>query len=357
MKIKKSFLRLWIFVLLTISISACGAIFKRNDKTKSDETTDNQKSAQSRVVKIYHANELINIGKKQGLDALKDKIDPLCLVVLDTAYASTLIDLEFENGLWSTHPYNKNIKVCHVPETTRELAELLNNQKAVRKLYNYYCSIPKFNRSDTLYHVLNNLDEFLSVLLKNESPLLINRLKRDFVEWEALARTSPKKKYLSKEELKAPSFKDSQKFNPNELIVDCNYIAFQIAAALNSRNIVGFDDALMQKLKAKQSNPYLERYSFPKPEAGCFNVENTYISRKVLSIPPPALTISKDYKKIEKIILDSINNCCQSSLYEVIENGDAGYFLFSRNNGMDGYRVSIQDNNILVIDLMESGID
>ena len=306
-------------------------------------------------LKIYNAEDLINIGKSKGFKELKNTIYPLDLVYLDSSYASTIIDLEFNDGFYSKHVYNNKIITYELPELTLELADNFNNTKAGIKLFDYYCSIPKHSKCDTIYYIYNRLDSYLKVLVKFSSPQLISKLKHDYYEWTKLAQKSPKKSYPTIENMRKTSFVESMKFKTSELYVDCNFIALHLAGALNYLKVKGFDDILIEKLKTKQSNPFAPRYSFPKPFIIDSKKDN--YSSKTIQNKTSISDFRKDIKKIEKVIFDNFENCCDSKIDEIIFKGPKAYISVSRSNGDDYYIISLKANNTVVIDLIGGAIE
>ena len=307
------------------------------------------------VVKIYNADELINTAKTKGFKELKKAISPIDLVYVDSTCASILIDLEFRSGFSSKHYDNNKIITYELPELTLDLADNFNNTKAGKKLFDYYCSIPKHCKSDTIYYIYNNLDDYLKVLVKFSSPRLIERLRQDYNTWTKLAQKSPKKSYPTIEEMRKTSFEESMKFKTSDLYVDCNFIALQIAGALNYLKVKGFDNSLIEKLKVTQTYPFSNRYSFPKPII--FDSKANYNSSKTIQNSGGIGDFKKDYKKVEKLIFDNFENCCDSKIYEIIEKGSKAYISVSRNNGYDFYTVRLNKDNSVIIDKISSIIE
>lgn len=316
---------------------------------------DAQPYASSDIVKIYNAGDLINIAKTKGFKELKKTISPIDIVYVDSTYAPTLIDLEFKAGFWNKDWDNNKIITHELPELTLELADNFNNIKAGKKLFDYYCSIPKHSKADTIYFIYNNLDDYLKVLVKFSSPQLIERLKQDYYDWTKLAQNSPKKSYQTIEEMRKTSFEESMKFKTSDLYVDCNFVALQIAGALDYLKVKGFDDMLIEKLKTKQSYPFASSYSFPKPNNIDSKTDN--LTSKTIQNKTSISDFKKDFKKIERVIFDNFENCCDSKIYEIIEKDSKAYISVLRNNGYDFYKVGLNVNNTIVINLISSIIE
>jgi hypothetical protein len=305
--------------------------------------------------KIYNVDQLLNLAKTSGFDKLKEITNPLYLYYVDSASKDKLIDLEFASGLWGRNVENRKITYYNIPEIAVEFAKIYNDKKAAKKLLDYYCALPKYIKSDTIYTIYNDLDDYLSVLVKYKSPMLVERLKRDYYDWKILAGKAPKKKYPTKEELYQKSISEILKFNPSELYVDCNYILLQIAGALNYLKIKEFDLSLMENLKKKQSNPYYFNYSFPTPYRA--DSRNNDVPSKTIKNTYAIKNFKGDLKKIEKIICDSFGDGCQSESMEIIEKGSVACILISRRTGYTLYLVCLKSNNTIEIKLVEFTLD
>lgn len=299
-------------------------------------------------LKIYDSDSLIKIAQGQGINALKKIIDPIDLVYVDSSSATPIMDLEFTTGLWGKHYDNNNVTIYYTPDLTLELADKFANKIAAKKLFEYYCKLPKVSRSDTIYNIYGNLDDYLKVLIKFNSVQLIQKLKEDFNEWSKIAQNSPKKRYQTIEEMKKTSFEESMKFKTSDLIIDCNYLLLQIAGALNYLKVQGFDKALLEKLKTNQTFPFASRYSFPVPSLSASKA----IRSKTIENSSNIKDLKKDYKKLETIILNNFEDCCGSRIYEIIEKGPKAHVTMARNNGSDFYTVTLEPNNKIVIDLI-----
>ncbi|MBK8805356.1 MAG: hypothetical protein IPO21_01375 [Bacteroidales bacterium] len=306
----------------------------------------------SEVVNIHNVEDILYIAKTNGFKELEKSISPINIIHVDSTYAPILIDLEFESEFWNRCIDKKEIITYELPEFSLELAYNFNNLTAGERLFDYYCTIPKHCKADTIYYIYNNLDDFLKVLVKYSSPQLIERLKQDYIEWTKLAENSPKKIYPSIEEIGKTSFEESMKFKANDLYVDCNFLVLQIAAALNFLEVEGFDNTLIAKLKTMQTYPFAYKYSFPKPII--LDTKAKSISCKTVLNSTQIVDFGKDYEKVEKLIFDNIENCWESRVSEIIENGSKAYVSLSRNNGSDFYTLQLNSDNTIVINLISS---
>jgi hypothetical protein len=248
------------------------------------------------------------------------------------------------------HYDNVDVTIYYTPDLTLKLADQFDNKFAARKLFEYYCKLPKFSRSDTIYNIYGNLDDYLKVLIKFNSKELIQKLKQDFSDWSKIAQNSPPKRYQSIEEMQKMTFEESMKFKISDLTVDCNYILLQIAGALNYLKIKGFDNSLIEALKLSQTYPFASDYSFPKPNTTASN--KNHIKSKVISNSLNITDLTKDYQKLETLILKYFENCCGSKMYELIINGSKAYVTMDRNNGYDYYLVTLEPKNKIKIDLI-----
>ncbi len=308
------------------------------------------------TVQIYNADELINQIKNKGsLETLAGIIGPDDLVRLDSSYLKILVDAEFRHGFWSKDEDNPKITYYGKPQVTLELANEFQDAEIGNRLYDYYIRIPKKIKSDTIYTVYNDLDGFLNVLVNYKHPNLIERLKRDYREWMRLAEKAPPKSYppKPKRDGSGPPWEEQMKlakqakFKPDYLYVDCYYMALQVAGALQYMKIKGFDDVLMEQLRAKQTYTYAENYSFPKLTK--FITSQPY--RKTIANTTSISDFKTDYKKVEKLIRDNFGDCCNSRLCEIVEKGSKAYVYFDRNNGSDTYIIYLKANNTIVIEM------
>jgi hypothetical protein len=311
--------------------------------------------AQVNEIEIYNATDLINIGRNKGIHELEEKIQLIDLIYLSPSFATDIIDIEFKTGFWGKLHDNNNVYTFDIPQTTMELADQLNDKKTGAKLFEYYCKLPKFIKSDTIYYIYNHLDDYLKLLVKFKSPKLIERLKTDYYEWSILAKEAPRKIYPTIEERQKTSFEESLKFKQTDLYVDCNFLALQIAGALNSLKVVGFDNSLIEKLKTRQSWPYASSYSFPKTYNSGSKLNDNHT--KTIQNRTSISNFRTDIKKIEKIFADNFDYCCDSRIYEIIENGNKAYISVSRSNGFDNYKVEIREDKTIKVEFIPGPIE
>ncbi len=345
-----------IIILLIIFSLGCG---NKNNQAKSSTSKDKPQTITKTPTQyfgdsiiFYNVDGLIKLAKKEGIQELEKKIYPLDLVYFDYSYAKTIVDLEFESGFWARYVKNESIIEYEKPNLTIELADRFNSKYAAKKLFDYYQELPKLTHSDTFYDIYNDIDSYLKVLVKFDLPELTKKLKTDYEKWCEIAQNSQKKKYLTIDEVVKMSVEEQMQFRPNELIVDANYIALQLAGALKYLNIEGFDDPLIEKLKKQQSYPLANKYEFPISRYN--DLKNDYFSTKTIKDTLKITDIKKDYKKLEKLIFDNFNNCCDARAYEVIEAKTKAYISVSRNNGFDEYFIEIKENDSIKIDLKSS---
>jgi len=309
---------------------------------------DAQPFVSSDSIKIYNAEDLINIAKTKGINELKEIINPRDLFFIDSSYTPLIIDLEFKTGLWNKHYLNKKIITYELPELTMELADNFNNTKAGEKLFDYYSSLPKHYKSDTLFDIYTSdyLNDYLYVLVKFSSPQLIEKLKQDYNEWTLLAKMSPKKKYPTYRKI----CKSYKRFNSRVLYVDCNFMALQIAGALNYLNVKGFNDSLINKLIATQTYPHANDYYFPKPITLVSEVQ--YNFRKTIQNSTGIQDFRKDYIKLEKLIRDNFEFSFDSKLYKIIVKESKAIIYMTGNHGFATYSITLNSDNIIVEQIM-----
>ena len=309
--------------------------FKRPPKLKISEIE----------VRIFDAEKLILDASATGLKKLEKSVNPIKLTYLDPSFSSTLIDLEFKEGFLKKHHSNKNVSVYTLPEYTIELAEN-NHTKALEKLYEYYVKLPKFIKSDTIYSIYNNLDDFLKILVKLNNPKLQKRLLQDYKEWIALSKVSTPKSYPTIEEYRNRTFKEALKFKEADLYVDCSYLALQLAGALNYLKVKGFDKELLENLEQQQTYPYAKDYSFQ-----VFNFHSARLNTKSVS-NTESIKDFKDAQKLESFLSKNTEYCCESKIVEIIYTKSKAYIDVLRNNGSDGYLLKLNQNDTITIELI-----
>ena len=291
-------------------------------------------------VRIYDAEKLISDASVKGLKKLEETVYPIKLTYLDPSFSSVLIDLEFKEGFLKKHHSNKDICDYILPKYTIELAKK-NNTKALVKLYEYYIKLPKFIKSDTIYSIYNDLDDFLKILVKSYNPKLQKRLSQDYKEWMALSKVSTPKSYPTIEESRNRSYKKSIKLKEVDLYVDCSYMALQLAGALNYLKVKEFDKELLENLKQQQTYPYANGYSFQVS-----NFRSTPLNTKVVS-NTESIKDFKDPQKLESFLFKNTDYCCESKIIEIIYTKSKAYI---RNNGSDGYLLILNPNNTITIE-------
>lgn len=311
-----------------------------------------QPYANTQNLQIYNADELITIAKTKGLSELELIVNPIDLVYVDSSYASTIIDLEFKSRFWEKYPDNNKIRTYKLPDFTLDLAKEFYNAEAGKRLFAYYSHLPKFAKSDTMYYIYNNLDQFLAVLIRYSSPRMIEKLKSDYNDWSKLAQKSAPKTYPSMDEIRNQSLDESLKLKPSDLYVDCNLMALQIAGALNYLKVKGFDNALIEKLKTRQTYPFAKRYSFPKPIPT--NLKADPNSIKTVDNSPGIKDFRKDAKKLEELLFDNIDNCCNAQVYQIIVKGNKAHVSVGRNNGHERYTVTLSPDNKISINFISN---
>lgn len=304
------------------------------------------------ALKIYNATELLNVGKKKGIHEIENIVSPIDLVYLNPQYGSAIIDIEFKTGFLKKHHSEKNIYTYGIPTNTMEVADMYGDIKAGAKLFEYYCKLPKYIKSDTIRSIYNNLDDFLKLLVKYKSPKLIERLKKDYYEWSNHAKKAPKKSYQSVEEMMNTTFEESMKFKPSDLYVDCNFMALQIAGALNSLQVIGFDDKLLEKLKKEQSWPFAKSYSFPKT----FNNNSTLSvnSAKSFENVTAIKSFRNDIKKLYELLVQNEYISSDSDIYRVIEDGSKACVYVTWADGYGVFRVELTEKNKVRVVLISS---
>jgi len=305
-------------------------------------------------IQILDAEKIIAEAPKIGLKNLEKITYPTTLIYLNSSFSSTLIELEFNTDFLEKHYSNENVYFYNLPKYTFELADEHNNEEALEKLFEYYIKIPKFAKSDTIYAIYNNLNNFLKVLVKSNNPNLIKRLSEDYRKWSDLAKVSKPKSYKSIEEYRNMSFEESMKFREEDLYVDCSYIALQLAGALNYLKVKGFDNELLEVLKKQQTYPFASNYKFQ-----ILNFAPTQTNEHVKVVPNTdrITDFKKDYQKVEKFLFKNVENCCEAIITKIIYNKSRAYIYVSRNNGSDDYLLKLNTDNTITIEFISMIIE
>ncbi len=267
--------------------------------------------AQENDIHIFSEKEALGIIKNYGIDSLEKVFDPFSLVYLNEENAQYFIEKEFSESFVEAHYDSVGIYTYDLPHRTISFASEFNNKKAANYIFDYYKSLPKHIKSDTIYSAYNNLDELLSLLVFYDIKGLQKTLETDFFEWLALAQKTPPKRYKTLEELReearTKSLVEQLKLKSEDLVVDCNFMAFQIASALQKLGNPYFTTDCMEELKAKQTYFLINRYEFPKfwnQDLGNFLFkEDNY----------RVFELNKHYKSIQELIKG------KSELFNILE--------------------------------------
>jgi hypothetical protein len=121
---------------------------------------------QFRSPKIWTVDDVLKIGATKGISKLESlHFDYLNLVYIDASIAKKIVDIDFKSPFYEKHPDSVKIYRYRSPEATEKIARTFYNKYAAEKLFTYYKSLPKFIKSDTIYDIYLNLDDFLNTLL------------------------------------------------------------------------------------------------------------------------------------------------------------------------------------------------
>ena len=296
------------------------------------------------TLRVWDADKMISEAPKIGLDKLEAMIDPIKLTYLDSSFTSTLINLEFKRGFLKKHYSQKGVCIYELPKYTFELAKKYNNKEAEKKLFEYYIRIPQYIKSDTIYLVHGQLNDFLGVLLRSNNPNISKRLQQDYKQWRRLAKTAEPKSYMSFEEIKKLSFMEAMEFKESNLYADCSYIALQLAGALNYLKVEGFDNELLENLKKQQTWPYVDRYEFK-----IFTPYGDWPAEAVFNTDL-ITDFKKDYQKIEKFLFKNVENGPGQKITEIIYNSTKAYVEVLGITYGDYYLLTLNTNNTISIE-------
>jgi len=302
---------------------------------------------------IWSASELINIWETKGFYKDRNRVSPLDLIYLDSSYAKKIIQLEFESDFCIEPFANSGIYLYKVPEFTMKIAKKYEDKYAVNKLFQYYKNIPKFIKSDTIYSIYNDLDEFLSILVYYNPKGLKDRLKSDYSKWRSLAKIAPDKYYPTRDymfKLLRGGIKNVE-IKEIELLVDCDFVLFQIASALRKLNSPGFDKDLIDDL-ARELTYYhpFDLYTFPHMRNPMDYTVNTpeQIIRLDRSYPDIYALVS-DYEYFEKRIFSRENASQYENINTVIHDyKNTAYISISSETSSNSYKVKLLEDRIII---------
>ena len=311
---------------------------------------------QSSKVDILSEKKALRILESQGIDSLEKYTQPINLVYLNETNSKTIIEKEFMKGFIMPHYDSLGIFVYNLPNYSIEIASTYKNMYAAQKIFEYYKSLPKHLKSDTIYNAYFDLDDLLSLLVFYNPKGLGETLESDYYEWEKLAQTTTPKKYKTineyRQELTTKSFDERLKLKKEDLEVDCNYISFQIAEELNKLGHKDFNKDLLTQLKAKQTYTFIKNYKFPLFYNQNFGEHIFEDSDNVIDLETKYLTLDalvKEPNKLEKLLYQKVENCCNSRLIEILrDDKQKAYVEFSRNNGSDAYIIKLENDKLLI---------
>jgi len=307
-------------------------------------------------VVILSEKEALNIIVNQGLNNLERYTQPINLVYLNENNAKSIIDKEFSTNLIKPHQDSLGISVCHIPTYSIEIATDFKNEYALEKIFQYYKSLPKHIKSDTIYNAYIDLDDILALLVFYKPNGLVEVLESDYYKWRKLAKKTSPKEYKTIEEYRQESatknLNDLLKLKPEDFIVDCNFISFQIAGALNKLGHKDFSDDFLMKLKLTQTYPFISNYQFPtfhNQDLDEHLFKKDYELIRLITNYTNIISLIKDPKKLEKLLYSKVENCCDSELFKILhDDKQRAYVEFSRNNGSDAYVIELEDDKLLI---------
>lgn len=210
---------------------------------------------------ILDCDELVSLGKKQGIGAIEKLINPLSLLYLDTGYAGFLTDMEFRAGLLRDHPDSAGYYILDVPEYSVNIASNIGTKYTASTLFQYYCSVPKTRESDTIILMYQQLYKILPifVLRKPYKGILERKLIKDFEDWYRISMNSPPVKYAD------PSI-DYDRFTnlkPINKTVDARLITLMLGLALQQLKSPAINESRIRELREMQSTLNNKRFTLP----------------------------------------------------------------------------------------------
>lgn len=310
--------------------------------------------AQNPNIQVLSEEKALSILDDKGLEYLESFTNPINLVYLNEANALTVIDKEFSTGLLQARRDSSGIYNYNTPSYTMEIATEFKNEYAAQKIFEFYQSLPKLIKSDTILYSFHNIDDILSILLFYFPNELENILIEDYVEWTKLAEKTKPKKYKTKKEMREERasipFLERLKLKPEDLHIDCHFTAFQIAAALNKLGSDKFDDVFLTQLKQKQTFPFISNYTFPvfhDPDSDDYrnNRKIVKLDYNYASIEP----LVQAPKKFVRLIQLNTNDFFGSQLTEILHNQKDKAIVFSTwSDGMDAYIIYLKNNELTI---------
>lgn len=300
--------------------------------------------------KIWNVKEILEIWEEKGLSASNVNINPVDLIYINSELSRKIIDLEFKSNFLSERSDSAGIYKYDLPVNTIKIAEDFKEPYAAKKIFDYYKNTPKYIKSDTIYYLYNGPGRILSILIHYEPKGLKERLKQDYHEWKKIAKKAPSKSYPTLEEWMSQDFSEKIKIKESDLLVDCNYILFQLAWALKKLGVKGFNNDLINRLKKKQTHFLIDSYEFPTFFPGAdydkdypqnvINLENNYDNISELV---------SNFELFKKVFFDGIETYCNGKITEIVHNNkNIAYLETSDKHGYNGYRIKLSGNKLIV---------
>jgi len=183
-------------------------------------------------------------------------------------------------------------------------------------------------------------------------------LETDYYLWEKLALKTPPKKYKTIEKIRKMidttsfSFENRPKLKKEDLIIDCNYISFQIAEALNKLGHKDFNQDFLLKLKAKQTYRFINNYRFPilnNENLGEYILKN---NNEVIELPDNKYHTIKALiavpNKLEELFIQKGEICFNDKLSNVLhDDKQTAYVEFSSDIYTVAYIIKLENNKLL----------
>lgn len=276
--------------------------------------------------------------------------NPINLLYVDSTLSKKIIDLEFNSLLCEKEPDSVGIYRYFYPKITEKIAHDFNDRYAGVKLFEYYKKLPKFIKSDTIYGIYYNLDEFLSILVHYKPIGLVEKLKNDYYGWQNISKNAPSKNNpKNSEELAELCRNQTGKLNATALYPDCNLLAFQLASALKELNEPGFDDKMISELEKKHTSVYTKNYEFPKYFPGSFY---SYPSNQIkIKLDRPYQNMNAllvDSSEFEKVFIKRNTDLGYGVINEIIYDNYAAYVSTTLTNGAVYFIYRLKGNTIII---------
>jgi hypothetical protein len=312
---------------------------------------------------ILDCDEIVKLGDKSGLKAVEKLINPITLLYLDTTYANHIVDWEFRQGFLRAHPDSAGYYIFDLPMYTLDIAANLDNRHAASSLLRYYCSVPKFTKSDTIFLIYKQMYRFLPVFVcrKPGETLLAEKLKSDFEAWTHIAAITPPVKYPDP----SVEYDRLSELKPLNTCNDSRFIALMLGLTLQQLKTPGFTEEKIKRLRSMQTCLENTRFQLPM-----LNRDYRIFIQPIETLIIPAI---REYNNINQLVSDQAgmmliisswltsHNFNQHMPYSqskfLVKRPNKAYFEIYYEYGMQSIRLTLLGRKIIMIEKVTENID